>query len=254
MEYLTCISIPTPDVEFYGKPVGEMVRKCARVQENGIVKGRFPYVSDYIEVNGKTEGHYFPAWVNVPGHECEIVRCSDGTSAKGTLDAGPEDNFVVILMDDNKEFDIKVDGKLICHLDFSEAILEDKKGEDKMNADFFNPGACGIMISGHIGSLNKENAKSAEAITFEKAIPAGTKLVNIITVASADMKGATKVTVGNGAKEDAYAKDAAVTAGKTTVTESDYVDVTAGTIKLKPDEAVTEGTIDVFATIIRLAV
>lgn len=246
MEYLTCITIPTPEVEFYGRPVGDMVRKGARIQADGKVKGVFPYVTDYIEVNGKTEGHYFPARVNVPGKELEIVRCSDGTSGKGN------DDFVVILMDDNKEFDIKVDGRLICHLDFTEAILEEKKGEKKMNAEFFNPGACGIQISGCIGSLNKENAKDTEAITFEKAIPAGTKLVNIITVASADMAGATKVTVGSGAKEDAYASEATVTAGKTVVTDAKYVDVTSGTIKLKVDEAITKGTVDVFATIIRL--
>ena len=246
MEYLTCISIPTPDVEFYGRPVGDLVRKGARIQADGKVKGVFPYVTGYIEVNGKTEGHYFPARVNVPGKELEIVRCSDGTSGKGN------DDFVVILMDDNKEFDIKVDGKKICHLDFSEAILEEKKGDKKMNADFFNPGACGIQISGCIGSLNKDNAKGDGAVTFEKAIPAGTKLVNVITVSSDDMKGATKVTVGSGAKEDAYASEATATAGKAVVTEADYVDVTSGTVTLKADQAITEGTVDVFATIIRL--
>ena len=129
MEYLTCISIPTPDVEFYGRAVGDMVRKGARVQADGKVRGHFPYVTDYITINGKTEGHYFPAWVNIPGKTCEIVHCSDGSSATGTMGEEPGDNFVVILMDDNKEFDIKVDGKKICHLDFSEVVLEEKKEE-----------------------------------------------------------------------------------------------------------------------------
>ncbi len=254
MEYMTCLTIPTPDVEFYGKPVGELVRKGARIQADGKVKGHFPYVASYISVNDKTEGHYFPAWVNVKGNECEIVRCSDGTSAKGTLNAGPGDNFIVILMDDHKEYDIKVDGKFICHLDFSEAILEEKKGDTKMNAQFFDPGVCGLPITGHICRLNKENAKDTTAVTVEKALPAGTKLVNIITVASDDLAGGTSVTVGSGAAEDAYASEAKVTKGKTEVTDGKYVNVTSGTAKIKVGAGITEGTVDVFATVIRLTV
>lgn len=255
MEYLTCISIPTPDVEFYGRPVGDLVCKGARLQADGIVKGRFPYVSGYTGFSnddGATEGHYFPARVNVTGKTLEIVRCKDGKTFTGDMSKG--DDFVVIRIDDNKEYDIKVDGRKICHLDFSEAVLEDKKGANKMNVDFFDPGVCGIPLTGHIGSLNKDNAKDTNAITFEKAIPTGTKLVNIITVSSADMAGAATVTVGNSAQEDVYSSECTATAGKTVVTDAKYADVTSGTIKLKVDTAVSAGTIDVFATVIRLAV
>ncbi len=252
MEYLTCVSIPTPDVEFYGRPVGDMVRKGARIQSDGIVKGRFPYINGYISINGKTSGHYFPAWINVPGHKCEIVRCSDGSSVEGTLDAGPDDNYIVILMDDNKEFDIKVDGKLICHLDFSEAILEEKREDKGMNVNFFDEGICGVAISGHIGSLNKDSAENS--VVVKKAMPTGVKLINIIAVASSDMKGATKVSVGDGANSTSYVSDIEVNAGGTVVKDTALKDVTSGTVTIKADQAITAGSIDVFATIVRLSV
>ena len=249
---MTCITIPAPDVELYGRPVRDMVRKGARVQENGIVKGKFPYVTGYISINGKTEGHYFPAWVNIPGKKLEIVRCSDGTSGVGTMGEEPGDNFVVILMDDNKEFDIKVDGKTICHLDFSEAVLEEKE-DKKMNVNFFDTGVCGLPITGHIGSVNKDS-KASTAVTFEKAMPVGTKLVNVIAVASEDMAGATKVTVGDGNTENAYADGLDVTAGNVAVKDAGYKGVTSGTVKIKVDTDITAGSIDVYATVIRLEV
>lgn len=254
MEYLTCISIPTPDVEFYGRAVGDMVRKGARVQADGKVKGHFPYVTNYITINGKTEGHYFPAWVNIPGKSCEIVRCSDGTSATGTMGEEPGDNFVVILMDDNKEFDIKVDGKKICHLDFSEAILEEKREEKKMNVSFFDTGICGVPITGHVGSVNKDSKAEQSAAVFEAAMPVGTRLVNVIAVASEDMAGATKVTVGDGNTENAYANELEVTAGQAAVEEGSYKAVSSGTVKVKVDAEITAGSVDIFATVLRLEV
>ena len=254
MEYMTRISIPAQDEEFYGMPAGNLMYRGARVQADGKVKGSFKYVKDYITINGKTAGHYFAAWVNVPGSKLEIVRCSDGTSGVGTMGEEPGDNFVVILMDDNKEFDIKVDDRTICHLDFTEAVLEDKKEEKKMNVDFFDTGTCGIALTGHIGTVNKDSKADEKAVVFEKALPVGTKLVSVLAIPTEDMKGATKVTVGSGSTEDAYAKDVALTAGKAVVSDAGYKDITSGTVQIKVDAAISAGAVDVFATVIRLDV
>ena len=85
-------------------------------------------------------------------------------------------------------------------------------------------------------------------------MPTGTKLVNVITVASEDMIGATKVTVGDGNTEDAYAHELEVTAGQVAVKDTKYKNVLSGTVKIKVDNEITAGSIDVYATVIRLEV
>lgn len=68
------------------------------------------------------------------------------------------------------------------------------------------------------------------------------------------MAGATKVTVGDGNTENAYANELAVTAGQAAVEEGSYKAVSSGTVKVKVDAAITAGSVDIFATVLRLEV
>ena len=123
-----------------------------------------------------------------------------------------------------------------------------------MNVDFFDTGTCGIALTGHIGTVNKDSKADEKAVVFEKALPVGAKLVSVLAIPTEDMKGATKVTVGSGSTEDAYAKDVALTAGKAVVSDAGYKDITSGTVQIKVDAAISAGAVDVFATVIRLDV
>ena len=124
-----------------------------------------------------------------------------------------------------------------------------------MKANFYDPGVCGLMTTGYIGSLNKDTKQQTEGVVFENALPVGTRLVYLLAISSDDMTGATKLTAGDGGEqEDVYAKDLDVAQGAGNAGHPALPLIKEGTIKVKVDSEVTEGSIDIYATVIRLEV
>lgn len=124
-----------------------------------------------------------------------------------------------------------------------------------MKANFYNPGACGLMQAGYIGTLGKNTQQQTEGVVFENALPVGTRLVYLLAICSDDMTGPTTITAGDGGeKEDVYAKTHAITQGEGSAATPPLPLIKNGTVKVKVDAAVTEGTVDIYAVVIRLEV
>ena len=121
-----------------------------------------------------------------------------------------------------------------------------------MNVPFFDAGVCGIPMTGHVGSINKDSGAESAAVVFDAAIPVGTKLVNVIAIPSEDLDGGTTISVGDGVTETAYVDGETLTAGKAAVKDQGLKDVTSEKVGVKVSAAITAGSVDVFATIIRL--
>ena len=120
-----------------------------------------------------------------------------------------------------------------------------------MNVNFFDPGACGLLVTGHIGTLDKD---SETEVTFEKALPVGTRMVYLIAIASDDMEGAATITAGDGATENLYADGSGIEKGKGKVATPDLPLIANDQIKVKLDNKITKGTVKLYATVIRLEV
>lgn len=253
MEYLKTISIPAHNVVLYGKAVGEMVERGMRVRQDGTVKGKFHHVTGYRGFNSanpaEQEGCYFPFLLNETGEKMDFIK--NGKPRKTGLDFEPYNVFRVTAED---TFEVKVDGKTVAKFDFSQATFEEKKGERKMKVDFFDPGVCGLMVTGHIGTLTKDTKGATEGVVFENALPVGTRMVYLAAICSDDLEGGTSVTAGDGTTEDIYAKEHAIEKGKGGAAHPDLPLITSGTVKVKLGAEITKGTVDIYATVIRLEV
>ena len=248
MEYFTSIKIPAQDVVLYGLPVSAMVQNGMRVQKDGKVKGRLFHVPLYAGFSKDTalqSGYFFPFHITNAGEDMDFLKNGEQRYT------GKFEDYNVLKVEPGQRWDILVDGQKIAVFDFSEAKFDEPKGESKMNVDFFDPGICGIAMTGHIGTLKKDDEN---VVVFDKALPVGTKLINLIAVASSDMTGPTDVSVGDGTTEEAYGKAESIAKGKTVVVDGGFKDIAAERVGLKPDSKLTAGSIDVYATVIRLKV
>ena len=123
-----------------------------------------------------------------------------------------------------------------------------------MFTDFFDEGICGIPQVAHLGTINKDSKEATKGFALEKQLPAGFLLMNVIAVASADMAGASNVTVGDATTEDAYGSALEVSKGKSKVNDLGLTAPKSAIVKVKTDAAISAGSIDIFATAIRLSV
>lgn len=121
-----------------------------------------------------------------------------------------------------------------------------------MKCGFFDTGVCGIMTTGYIGTIDSKTEEATSGVTFENALPVGTRVVYLAAICSDDMEGATNITAGTADQEDLYASAHAISKGKGGAAHPDLPLVKDGTIKAKVDSAVTTGTVDIYATVIRL--
>lgn len=252
MEYLTSIRIPRPNETFFGVPAGVFIRQGARVQIDGKVKARLHHVTDFKQFSGNVEqqsGYYFPFIVTEPGKKMELI--TNGKVQWTDVDFDPK---IILRVKPGSTFELKVDGRTVARLDFSQARFDEPKGDSKMNVPFFDTGVCGINITGHIGTLNKDSKADEAAVVFDGALPIGARLVNLTVIPSADVEGGASVTVGDGVNKKAYADAAAITAGEVAVEDTKLKELTSGKVTVKLGAALTAGTVDIFATIIRLAV
>lgn len=245
MEYLTSILIPPQDKVLYGLPVSAMVRSGMRVQADGKAKGRLPYVTAYPGFEKGAEGYFFPFFIKDMGEKMTFLKNGQTTRINGSS----FEAYNVLKVEPGQIWTVLVDGRNIARLDFSETIFEEKKGDRRMNIPFYDDGICGIALTGHIGTLKKDDDKE---IVFDNALPIGTRLINLIAIASGDMAGAESISVGDGATEEKYGSITGLSAGKATVTDGKLADIAAGTVGLKPNTKITEGSVDVYATVIRL--
>lgn len=253
MEYLRSISIPAHNVVLYGRAVGDMVERGMRVRQDGTVKGKLHYVTNYYGFNkgdpAEQEGYYFPFLLTETGEKMDFIK--NGIPRKTGLDFEPYNVFRVTAGD---TFEVRVDGQTVARFDFSQATFEEKKGESKMKVDFFDPGVCGLMVSGHIGTITKDTKKQTEGITFENALPVGARMVYLVAICSSDLEGGTTITAGDGATDNLYANAHAITQGKGGAAHPDLPLIKSGTVTVKLGANVTAGTIDLYATVIRLEV
>ena len=250
MEYLTSIKIPAQDKVLYGLPVSAMVRRGIRVQLDGKVKGRLFHVTGYTGFSKvEASGDYFPFFIVNAGKKMTFLKNGEQRFS-GNFEA-----YNVLKVEPGQVWEIQVDGQTIAVFDFSQARFDEPKGESSMKASFFEPGACGLMTSGYIGTFDKNTQNQTDGVTFENALPVGARMVYLVAICSDDMTGATKITAGDGgANEDIYAKDHAITKGKGGAAHPDLPLIKSGTIKVKVDQNVTEGKIDIYATVVRLEV
>ena len=252
MEYLTSIKIPSRNETFFGTPARTFIQQGMRVQADGKVKGLFYYVTGYERFGGPTvqNGYYFPFIIAGTGEKMELI--INGKTQWADVDFDPK---IILRIKPDTIAELKVDGRTVARLDFSQAKYEAPKGESKMKANFFDPGICGLMTSGYIGTFDKNTKSQTEGVTFENALPVGARMVYLIAICSDDMTGAATVTAGDGgSKEDVYAKAHAIKQGEGGASHPAMPIIKDGTIKIKVDSAVTEGTIDFYATVIRLEV
>lgn len=252
MEYLTSISIPAHNVVLYGRAVGDMVERGMRVRADGTVKGKFHHVTGYggFSKNAEQqEGYYFPFLLNATGEKMDFIK--NGKPSRTDIDFEPYNVFRVTAQE---TWEVKVDGQTVAKFDFSQATFEEKKGDTKMKADFFDPGVCGLMVTGHIGTITKDTKKATEGITFENALPVGARMVYLVAICSDDLEGGTSVTAGDGVTEDIYAKSHAIEKGKGGASHPDLPLIKSGTVKVKLGAEVTKGSIDLYATVIRVEV
>lgn len=249
MEYLRTISIPAHNVVLCGRPVGDMVERGMRVREDGTVKGKFHHMTRYIGYSStpeEQEGYYLPLILNTPGEKLDIVK--NGVTIRDGIEFDP---YIVLRVTAEDTFEIKVDGKTIASLNFSQAVFQEKKGENDMNVNFFDPGACGLLVTGYIGTMDKD---SETEVTFEKALPVGARMVYLIAIPSDDMEGAGTVSAGDGATENLYADGHVIEKGKGGAAHPALPLIANDQIKVKLDSKITKGTVKLYATVIRLEV
>lgn len=251
MEYLTSIKIPAQDEVLYGLPVSAMVRRGIRVQLDGKVKGRLHHVTGYVGFSAKkTSGYYFPFYITNAGEKMTFLKNGEQRYS-GNFEA-----YNVLKVEPGQRWEIQVDGQTIAVFDFSQARFDEPKGDNDMKASFFEPGACGLMTTGYIGTFDKESHKDSQTtgVTFKNALPVGTRMVYLVAICSDDMAGAKTVTAGDGATENIYANAHAVTKGKGGAAHPDLPLIKTGDITIKVDTAVSAGKIDFYATVVRLEV
>lgn len=252
MEYFTSIKIPEQDKVLYGLPVSAMVQSGMRVQTDGKVKGHLHYVTGYTGFDKTlTSGYFFPFFIPNQGQKMAFYK-------NGEL-RGEERNFEaynVFKVEPDQTWEVKVDEKTIASFDFSEAIFEQPKGESDMKASFFEPGACGLMTTGYIGTFDKESYKDKQTsgVTFKNALPVGTRMVYLVAICSDDMEGANTVTAGDGTTNNIYADAHTVEKNKGGAAHPDLPLIKTGDITIKVDSAVSKGKIDFYATVVRLEV
>ncbi len=252
MEYMMYIKVPSHNEFLYGLTAGDMVLQGMRVQADGKVKGLFHYVSKYLGFSGKKdeqEGYYFPFRLLINGKTMTFIK--NGITIRDNI---PFEEYNVFRVTPKDIFEIKVDGKFFARLDFSEARYEPKRGDVPMNVAFYDTGICGIPITGFIGKIDKGSKADKEAVELVNSLPYGTRLVNVTTIVSEDFEGSATLDLGNIKSGTAYASALALKAGEATVTDTKLAEITADKVTAKLSAAITAGTVNVFATIIRLTV
>lgn len=255
MEYYTSISVCPQKSEVLGMPVEKMVGGGMRLQYNGKVKGRFHYVKGYSGFSKSAEnqdGYFLPIIINTKGEKLTIFK--NGEQAKENPDL-KKDSQLVMKVTPSVVYELKVDGRSIATLDFSDAVFEEEKEENKMNVTFFDPGSCGVYTTGVIAHLDK-NTKTADApLEIKDILPKGAYLINFLTKSSDDMAGPSSIGIGIDEKDPKEYGTATATQGQIVETKVEgFKQAIGSTIRVKADTDVTEGTVDVFATIIRLEV
>lgn len=255
MEYYTSISVCPQKLEVLGMPVEKMIAGGMRLQYNGKVKGKFHYVKGYTGFSKSAEnqdGYFLPIVINTKGEKLTIFK--NGEQAKENPELA-KDNQLVMKVTPAVVYELKVDGQSIAVLDFSEAVFEEEKEENKMNVTFFDPGSCGVYTTGHIAHLDK-NTKTADApLVLENVFPKGAYLIDFIVKSSDDMAGPSTIGIGINEKDPKEYGSATATQGQIVKTEVEgFKQAIGSTVRVKADSDVTEGTVDVFATIIRLEV
>lgn len=255
MEYYTSISVCPQKSEVLGMPVENLIAQGLRLQYNGVVKGRFHYVKGFVGFSKSAEnqdGYFLPITINTKGEKLTIFK--NGEQAKEN-DQLEKDNLLVMKVTPDVVYELKVDGRSIATLDFSEAVFEEEKEENKMNVKFFDPGSCGVQTTGHIARLDK-NTKTADApLEIKNIFPKGASLIDFIVKSSDDMAGPSSIGIGIDAKDPKEYASATATQGQIVKTEVEGFKQTIGsTVRIKADSDVTEGIVDIYATILRLEV
>lgn len=251
MEYITGIKIPEQDVVLYGLPVSAMVRRGMRMQLDGKAKGLLHHVPEYPGFSGTKSlqsGYYFPFFIANAGKKMTFRK-----NGEKRYDGNFEE-YNVLKVEPGQRWEILVDGETIANIDFSETVFEQPKGGNDMKASFFEPGACGLMTTGYIGTFDKETQNQTEGVTFKGVLPVGARMVYLVAICSDDMGGATTITAGDGAKADIYANKHAVAKGKGGAAHPDLPLIKNGDITIKAEAQVSAGKIDFYATVIRLEV
>lgn len=250
MEYITGIKIPEQDKVLYGLPVSALVRSGMRIQADGKVKGHLHHVSEYTGFDKTLKtGYYFPFLITNPGKKMEFYKNGESRGGERDFEA-----YNVFKVEAGQTWTVKVDGETIANIDFSETVFEQPKGGNDMKASFFEPGACGLMTTGYIGTFDKETQNQTEGVTFKGVLPVGARMVCLVAICSDDMEGATTITAGDGAKADIYANKHAVAKGKGGAAHPDLPLIKNGDITIKAEAQVSAGKIDFYATVIRLEV
>lgn len=196
MEYNTRFKVCGQGESTYGRPVRDMICQGARIQADGKVKARFRYVTGFAGFSSapeEQEGWYFPLHIVNPGEKITVKK--NGAVTKNNIKFDPD---WTLRVENGEVFEFIVDGESIGTLDFSEAIFEEKKGDERMYTKLFDEGVCGVAQYVIIGEISAENLTEAQkGITYKNAIPKGFRLIHGYTLPSTDFAGAdAKIDVG----------------------------------------------------------
>ena len=249
MEYPSTVSIPSPDTVFYGKRVSDLIYPGAFIRSDGIVKAHLKYLEKYelFENSGLNSGHYLPLLINVPG---EKIECFKNGESKGSA---TNDGYVVIRVEADQFWEIKIDGRTIVKLDCSQIQYDEKKGGANMHTGFYSSGVCGVPQIAFVGKLDKDS-KTDEVILAP--LPDGFALMGFFILPSDDLDNAetVKVCVGCGAECNEYCKDQTLTEKKPAFVDLVLVPNPGRVIKAKVDTAITTGDVSIFAKVVKLSV
>jgi phi13 family phage major tail protein len=113
------LKVMPADTFVLGKRADELVGNDVRVLGDGTVMGTIKYVDDYVDFSGDPDeqsGHYFPFILNKKGTRMTLIGAQEREMAW--------DPEIVLKVDNNKTFTIKVDGEIVAKLKFNNATLE----------------------------------------------------------------------------------------------------------------------------------
>lgn len=252
MDMAKGIQIAPQNYVTLNRPARDFVSRDMYIRADGLVRGHFHYAVGFTDFSkddpALQQGYYLPLLITAPGKKMTVIK-NDGEKTKEFTD----DKELVLKVVPGQTWQINLDGKPLIRLDLREAVFE-KKGAAKMNASFFDPGTCGLMVTGHIGTVYKDSKAHETAVEFENALPVGSRLIYIGAIPSTDAAGGTSFSVGTSGDDTSYVSSENLSGTTPVVATVPFPLIATPKVSIKLGAELTAGSIDFYATVIRLEV